>query len=100
MSEYTPTTNDVREFYQGQLEKADDGVYMFADEEKSNAEFDRWLAQVKADAWDEGHLHYQKRGPDNCMCCAYSEYECACGEFGTGAVVSLSENPYREATNE
>jgi len=97
MTEYTPTTNDVRKFYQGQLEKADDGVYMFVDEEKSNAEFDRWLAGVKAEAWDEGHLHYQKLGPDKCVCWAWSESECACGEFGTGAVVSLSENPYRQA---
>jgi hypothetical protein len=54
MSEYTPTTNDVRQFYQGRLVKGDDGVYVFADEEKSNAEFERWLAGVKAEAWDEG----------------------------------------------
>jgi len=48
MSEYTPTTNDMREFYQGQLVKVDDDVYEFADEEKSNAEFDRWLAAHNA----------------------------------------------------
>lgn len=46
-SEYTPTTNDVRELYQGQLEKTGDNLYTFVDEDKANAQFDRWLAGVK-----------------------------------------------------
>jgi hypothetical protein len=40
MSEYTPTTKRVRE------------AYALFDEDE--AEFDRWLAGVKAKAWDQG----------------------------------------------
>jgi len=32
--------------------------------EKSDAEFDRWLAGVKADAWDEGHDAATDEAPD------------------------------------
>lgn len=59
-------------------------------------ELDRWLAQVKAEAWDEGHCHAQRRGPDDCTCEAWSEDECACGQFGNGELGSLADNPYRE----
>jgi hypothetical protein len=83
MSEYTPTTDDVREFYQGQLVKGDDDVYMFADEEKSNAEFDRWLAGVKADAWEEGTL--------------YAAVECNAIDDERQPWLAVGENPYREA---
>lgn len=38
--EYTPTTQEVRNHY------------LALDEDR--AEFDRWLAQVRADVWDEG----------------------------------------------
>ena len=39
MSDYTPTTEEVRTLVQG----------------ASADEFDRWLAEVKAQAWEEGY---------------------------------------------
>ena len=42
MSEYIPTTEEVRNRYLSEV---------FPEDE---AEFDRWLAQIKAEAWDEG----------------------------------------------
>lgn len=42
MSEYTPTTEEVRNRYLSEV---------FPEDE---AEFDRWLMRVKAEAWDEG----------------------------------------------
>ena len=41
MSDYTPTTEEVRN--------------QWACEPDEYAEFDRWLASVKAEAWDEGY---------------------------------------------
>lgn len=52
MREYTPTMAQVRQFW------ASDGALQPAaksyDFEESAAEFDRFIADVKADAWDEG----------------------------------------------
>lgn len=45
MSDYTPTTADVFECYDWWRD-----FYP-----RARAEFDRWLASVKAEAWDEGH---------------------------------------------
>ena len=53
-SGYTPTTEEVRGAYQGQLIKVGDNAYQLIDENNATAEFDRWLAEVKADVWDEG----------------------------------------------
>jgi len=85
MTEYTPTTNDVREFYQGQLEKTGENIYTFVDEEECNAQFDRWLAGVKAEAWDEGHnAGWESRHDD------------AIGGFTpSGSHESDAKNPYR-----
>jgi hypothetical protein len=83
MSEYTPTTDDVRECYQCQLVKGDNDFYIFADKEKSNAEFDRWLAKVKAEAWDEGAV--------------YAAIECSAIDDETQPWIADGENPYREA---
>ena len=44
MSEYTPTTPVVRAAYIQEID---------AEVEESFAQFDRWLASVKAEAWDE-----------------------------------------------
>ena len=49
-----------------------------------------------AEAWDEGHRHPQRRGPDDCQCGAYYVGECACGEYGCGPLLSLADNPYRK----
>jgi len=55
------------------------------------------VGEVKAEAWDEGHRHAWRRGPDECMCSAWSSNECACGRYGSGELLSLADNPYREA---
>ena len=44
MSKFTPSTDIVRAKYRYPLETP-----------TNDAEFDRWLDQVKADAWDEGY---------------------------------------------
>lgn len=49
MSDYTPTTEDVRREYaiaREGIEPHDEVV----------AQFDRWLDEVKAQAWEEGQL--------------------------------------------
>lgn len=46
MDDYTPTTEEVRDRYW-----INDGG--FSDPEDAKR-FDRWLASVRADAWDEG----------------------------------------------
>lgn len=43
MSEYTPTTEEVRNDWASGIDPAG-----------RRAEFDRWLAEVKAQAWEEG----------------------------------------------
>ena len=57
---------------------------------------DAWLREAKAEAWDEGHLTRRLRGPDACRCSAHSEGECGCGLYGTGELLSLAKNPYRD----
>lgn len=44
MSDYTPTTEEVRAGYST-------ATY---DDAKAETEFDRWLAEIKAQAWQEG----------------------------------------------
>ena len=45
---YTPTTEEVREVYRGCLVQTDTNIYSFVDEAQADGEFDRWLAEVKA----------------------------------------------------
>ena len=54
MTEYTPSTEEVRDVYQCRLIKLESNIYSLIDEAQANAEFDRWLAEVKADAFDIG----------------------------------------------
>lgn len=58
------------------------------------------LAAARAEAWDEGHMTRWRRGPDDCVCSAWSAGECGCGRYGTGPLLSLANNPYREASTE
>lgn len=52
---YTPTTEEVREVYQCRLIKVGDNRFQLIDQVEADAEFDRWLAEVKAQAWEEGY---------------------------------------------
>ena len=47
MSGYTPTTEEVRDSYDYQFTLGMSDISRIA-------EFDRWLASVKAEAWEEG----------------------------------------------
>lgn len=53
MTDYTPTTGAVRAAYTRAMRQA-----FIASTGEHIAEFDRWLKQVQADAWDVGY------GPD------------------------------------
>ena len=53
MSDYTPTTEEVRAAYGGQLIKIGENRFEFIDEGQAASEFDRWLAEVKAQVWDD-----------------------------------------------
>ena len=52
MSDYTPTTEEVRNQYVFSASVIDET--RFVDPTQGEAEFDRWLAEVKAEAWEEG----------------------------------------------
>ena len=48
MDDYTPSTEDVREsytYFRGTIPTVE-----------HEAEFDRWLNEVRAEAWDEGYV--------------------------------------------
>lgn len=47
MSDYTPTTEQVRNCYRKR--------WYEQSERQSVAEFDRWLDSVRAEAWEEGY---------------------------------------------
>lgn len=101
MSDYTPTTEEVRaswvEFGKGPFTRQ-----QIID---SRAEFDRWkdefAREVAEKAWDEGHKTRWRRDPDDgCTCGAWAEIECGCGNYGTGELLSLNDNPYREGKSD
>lgn len=59
MGEYTPTTRDVRDWYDSGREQNN-----WADVIDPRAEFDRWLVAHDAKVWDEGHDHcFHVEGP-------------------------------------
>ena len=68
MSEYTPTTDEVR-------------AWAVLASPLTEAEFDRWLASEKAKAWDEGYLAGEQDTWD---------HE-ATGDWDSGCI----SNPYR-----
>lgn len=89
MSDYTPTTPVIR----GAYVQLHSGA-SWESKQPRLVEFDRWLEQVKAEAWDEGHRTPQEREPDDCQCGAWYDGECGCGLFGTGEIIT--PNPYRQ----
>ncbi len=49
MTDYTPTTEEVyRAHWRGTPMRSEDGL-------REHVALDRWLAEVKADAWEEGY---------------------------------------------
>ena len=91
MTEYVPTTEEVRRCY-GDIHCSDLNAGSLESHEcPEEAEFDRWLAehdrQVKADAWDEGRNAEPVQCDDHETYC--SEYECFCDVY---------VNPYREGS--
>lgn len=79
MNDYTPNTDEVRETYVIALMRAH---YLFTagldlDDQLAEAgeAFDRWLDQVRADAWDE-----------------------ALDEVSASYVIPVPDNPYRKDT--
>lgn len=74
-SKYQPDADDVRNQYALDF----DGLSYWSTN-MNHAEFDRWLAEVKAEAWDEGAHH----GADtNCRFAKDTDDQCP-------------YNPYRE----
>lgn len=105
MSDYTPTTNRVRNSYANDIASYPTPANVFEADARADSakeEFDRWLAEharkVKAEAWDEGHKHRHRLGQDECQCDAWNIGECACGLYGTGELLSLNDNPYRDVS--
>lgn len=91
---YTPTTEQVRGFW------ASDGKYQPAaksyDEQESAAEFDRWLNQVRAEAWDEGYD--AGRNPNRYGDPEFWDWDDFDSTFYRKAGVDPTQhNPYREA---
>ena len=80
MSDYTPTTEQVRAIY------ADESGWtpLFYKPGTWGEQFDRWLVSVKAEAWDEGVIFQQT---ENGIPFAHVADE-------------LHANPYRQAVTE
>lgn len=55
MTDYTPTTEEVRKQYVFSASVIDGTS--FVDPTQGEAEFDRWLSGVKAQVWEEGYAH-------------------------------------------
>ena len=94
MTDWTPNEEQAKRAYVTGMRQA-----FIASAGEHAEEWDRFIAAhdrvVAAQAWDEGHKTPHRRGPDNCMCGAWSRIECGCGLYGTGPLESLTENPYR-----
>ena len=90
MSEYTPTTEEVRDslvylnkYYARQ--RADVDVDLLVVESETAAQFDRWLAEYtrvkQAEAWERNSEETEVGG--SCSCCGITE-------------VHRPQNPYRK----
>lgn len=77
---YTPSTDEARVAYRGNASELGTST------EEAGAEFDRWLASVKAEAWDEGH----DAGWAGCE--DFAQH----GSVPSGIHQSEAINPYRE----
>ena len=68
MAEYTPTTDEVRErFIDGAINRATATGFSVTRYiiDKARADFDRWLTEVRREAWDEvADYHDRTNAPD------------------------------------
>ena len=89
MSEYTPTTQQVRDvFLLGAIDAAD-GEHNL-DLAETLAMFDRWLNSIKAEVWDEG----VKAGLDTGLTIAENVHEHG-GTLDLSTIPNSPVNPYR-----
>lgn len=87
--DYTPTTDYVEEAWCPRYD-GEHAWFKGDDRRGYEAEFDRWLKQVKAEAWDEG-----KRASDTAWEHAYFGHPVPEGEF---CPECCTGNPYRQGT--
>ena len=89
MTDYTPTTKQVRDGYRyDPLDDYYNPVQAGAIAERKGRDFDRWLEQVKAEAWNEGHYASNTEWEHTYYGYPVSEGE-ICPECSAG-------NPYKE----
>ena len=83
MSEYTPKTEKVRRYWQYGSNAWLDSLANDRDPDGLfGAEFDRWLAEVKAEAWNEGAV--------------YAAVECGAIDDKTQPWLAVGKNLYRK----
>ena len=58
MNEYVPITDDVALAY---IHAANGDTWVSGKARALQEEFDRWLKQIKAEAWDEGKEYGERR---------------------------------------
>ena len=102
MTDYTPTTDEVRDaFIDFRVDCSNSPLTI----DEAEVQFNSWLAEHDAlilaagqeKAWAEGHATWWNRGPDDCDCDVNSWLDCGCGLYMTGDLLSLEKNPYRAA---
>lgn len=89
MTDYTPTTDEVREEYVYGAQEVDLDGQVVVSFDEADARFDRWLASVKAEAWDEVVATIRRCDPkctDDCDICV----------FRGDVLADITPNPYRE----
>ena len=93
MSEYTPTTEDVRDAWlTAEYEERDWGT----SDDDLHAEFDRWLQTVKAEVWDEALKHVERLSDPASTIYIFPERELITLVDVTQA---REENPYTKENN-
>lgn len=99
MSYYRPTTGEIKESYatnpEGVSQRAWDEVIAHA-ELRRRDEFDRWLQNVKAEAWNEALTHVERLSDPASTIDIYPERELITLADVTQA---REENPYTKESN-
>ena len=92
MSDYTPSTEEVRESYQSTGDGLDFKRRYFA----RAGEFDRWLQAVKAEEWNEALTHVERLSDPASTIHLYPERELI---TLAGVTQAREENPYTKENN-